>query len=320
MDTTTINKTFADDVKEGLRSEKKFLSSKYFYDATGDKLFQKIMNLPEYYLTRSEFAILDKYKEIILKPFIESKKKFNLVELGAGDGVKTRILIQHLYGHQIPFDYYPIDISGNVLRELKDSLENEFPDLPVYCIENTYRRALKEKKWDHTFPTLMIFLGSNMGNFLEPEALDLLSALADALDQNELLLVGYDLKKDPELILQAYNDSQGVTRDFNLNVLSRINRELGGNFDLQKFKHWPVYNPATGECKSYLVSTEKQTVSIHALEEIYTFEKAESIFTEVSKKYSLKELEKYAMTQGFEVMENFQDEHAYFTDSLWRKI
>lgn len=320
MDTTTFNQTFAEDVRAGLASEKKYLSSKYFYDAAGDKLFQKIMNLPEYYLTRAEFAILEKHKKSILRPFVESKRKFNLVELGAGDGIKTRILIRFLYENQVPFDYYPIDISGSMLRELKDSLQQEFPNLPVITIENTYRKALKEKVWNHDFPTLMIFLGSNMGNFLEPEAMEVLSSLSNALDHQEMLLVGFDLKKDPQLILRAYNDSQGVTRDFNLNVLTRINRELGGNFDLQKFKHWPVYNPESGECKSYLVSTEKQTVSIQALEEIYTFEKAESIFTEVSKKYSLGELEEYATAQGFDVMANFQDEHAYFTDSLWRKI
>ncbi|MEX2594015.1 MAG: L-histidine N(alpha)-methyltransferase [Anditalea sp.] len=319
MDTITFKKGFAADVKKGLCAENKFLSSRYFYDATGDKLFQKIMQLPEYYLTRAEFAILDQYKAAILQPVMERKERFNLVELGAGDGLKTKILIQYLYEHKLPFDYFPIDISGNVLKELKISLGKEFPQLPVHTIENTYTRALEEKKWNPDSPTLMVFLGSNMGNFLEEDALDLLTAFADALDKNEMLLAGFDLKKDPELILKAYNDSEGVTRDFNLNILSRINRELGGNFDTKRFKHWPVYNPASGECKSYLVSEEKQTVYIEALSQVFTFEKAEAIYTEVSKKYSLRELGKYAKTKGFEVMDNFLDERGYFTDSLWRK-
>lgn len=319
MDTTTYNTTFAEDVRKGLNAEQKYLSSKYFYDAKGDKLFQKIMNLPEYYLTRSEFAILEKYKETILKPFVDLSRKFNLVELGAGDGLKTRILLQHLYSQKVPFDYYPIDISGSVLRELQDSLQIEFPDLRVHGVENTYIKALKEKKWDQMHPTLMIFLGSNIGNFLEVEAMELMASLADALDHGEMLLVGFDLKKDPDLILQAYNDSQGITRDFNLNVLTRINRELGGDFDTMKFKHWPVYDPVSGECKSYLISNEKQRVTIAALDQEFIFQKAEPIFTEVSKKSSVREIEKYAEKNGFEVMANYMDDKACFTDSLWRK-
>src|SRR5690606_5487864 len=264
-------------VKEGMNAENKFLSSKYFYDAVGDKLFQKIMQLPDYYLTRAEFSILEQYKSSILRPWVKRKEKFNLVELGAGDGMKTKILIQHLYENQIPFDYYPIDISGNVLRELKKSINKEFSNLKVFPIENHYNEALHEKKWDRSFPTMMIFLGSNMGNFLEEEAMNLLASIASALEKNEMLLAGFDLKKDPELILRAYNDSSGVTRDFNLNVLSRINSELGGNFDLKKFKHWPVYDPVSGECKSYLVSSEKQSVEIAALQQTITLEKAEAI-------------------------------------------
>lgn len=320
MYTKTFNKTFAADVEKGLAAENKFLSSRYFYDAAGDKLFQKIMQLPEYYLTRAEFAILDQYKTSILLPIIERKVKFNLVELGAGDGLKTKVIIRYLYENNVPFDYFPVDISGSVLEELRLSLGKEFPQLSVHPIVSTYNRALEEKRWNPNSPTLMMFLGSNMGNFLEEEAFELLASLADALVKNEMLLAGFDLKKDPELILKAYNDSQGVTREFNLNILSRINRELGGNFNIKKFKHWPVYNPVSGECKSYLVSEENQTVRIEAIGQTYNFEKAEAIYTEVSKKYSLSELEKYAKVKGFEVMENFLDEREYFTDSLWRKV
>ena len=146
-----------------------------------------------------------------------------------------------------------------------------------------------------------------------------MSSIARALGRDELLLAGFDLKKDPEIILKAYNDSQNITRDFNLNLLARINRELGGNFNLDKFKHWPVYNPVSGQCKSFLISTEQQTVQVSALGEAFTFDKAEAIFTEVSKKYSLKELQSNARQMGFEIMNNFLDKQEYFTDSLWRK-
>lgn len=320
MKTTTVNKTFAADVEEGLSAENKFLSSKYFYDARGDSLFQQIMGLPEYYLTRSEFSVLEKYKADILHPFTEGKGRFNLVELGAGDGLKTKLLIRYLWERDIPFDYFPIDISGNALRELKNDLDMEFPKLSVNPIENTYAGALREKIWNRDNPTLMIFLGSNLGNFLEEDALKLLTALSDSLNKGEMLLAGFDLKKDPELILKAYNDSKGVTREFNLNLLTRINRELGGSFDINKFQHWPVYDPVKGECKSYLVSRENQVVDIEALGKSFRFERAEAIFTEVSKKYSLVELEKFGLSKGFEVIRHFTDENKYFSDTLWGKM
>ncbi len=319
MEITTSNKGFADEVKEGLSAPQKYLSSKYFYDATGDKLFQKIMRLPEYYLTRSEFDILDRYKQDILEPLVQKKERFNLIEMGAGDGLKTKILLKHLYENHIPFTYYPIDISDNVLDQLKTALKEEFPGLAVKTIQGTYHQALEAREWDRNHPTLMLFLGSNMGNFLKKEALGLLEELSNALRPDEMLLAGFDLKKDPEVILKAYNDSQGVTSDFNLNLLHRINRELGGDFNPSKFKHWPIYDPATGECKSFLVSMEKQEVKIDQLKAVFHFEAYEAIFTEVSKKYSLSELEKYAHDKGFEVKENFMDDNGYFTDSLWRK-
>ncbi|HLW20848.1 MAG TPA: L-histidine N(alpha)-methyltransferase [Cyclobacteriaceae bacterium] len=316
----TTNNAFADEVNAGLSAPKKYLSSKYFYDATGDELFQKIMRLPEYYLTRAEFDILDRYKQDILKPLVERNEQFNLIEMGAGDGLKTRILLRHLYQNQIPFTYYPIDISDNVLNQLQATLKEEFPGLPVKAIQGTYHEALEARAWDKQHPSLMLFLGSNMGNFLEGEALSLLDELSNALRPGEMLLAGFDLKKDPEVILNAYNDDQGVTSAFNLNLLQRINRELGGDFDASKFKHWPIYDPVSGECKSYLVSTEKQEVKISQIGAVFHFEAHEAIFTEVSKKYSLPELERYALAKRFEVEQNFLDDKKYFTDSMWRKM
>lgn len=316
---TQSNKAFAEEVKAGLSAPQKHLSSKYFYDAVGDRLFQKIMQLPEYYLTRAEFDILDRYKQDILAPMVERKEQFNLIEMGAGDGLKTRLLLSYLYEMGIPFTYYPIDISANALQQLREALTKEFPGLSVEPIQGTYHEALETKRWGMHHPSMMLFLGSNMGNFLEGEALGLLEAIAQVLRPEDMLLAGFDLKKDPAIILKAYNDSQGVTRDFNLNLLYRINRELGGDFDPWKFTHWPVYDPLDGECRSYLVSTEKQTVTIKALNASFQFDEYEAIFTEVSKKYSLSELEKYAHTKRFEVITNFKDERGYFTDSLWRK-
>jgi L-histidine Nalpha-methyltransferase len=318
--TTTYDRVFAEDVLHGLAAPLKTLSSKYFYDEKGDKLFQDIMALPEYYLTRTEYEILDSYKEDILKPYIRAGKPFNLVELGAGNGLKTKILIKHLCDNQHPFTYYPIDISGNVLKELKADLAEMCPGIEVKPITGTYRQSLKEKAWENGNRSLMLFLGSNYGNFLEADAKDLLDKISGSLMPEDGLLMGFDLKKDPQLILNAYNDSQGVTRAFNFNLLERINRELGGNFQLDSFKHWPVYDPVSGECRSYLVSLKDQTVHLDALQRSFHFHKAEPIFVEVSKKYGIQDIARLSKEKGFEVLNDFVDERGYFSDSLWRKV
>jgi len=310
---------FAKEVLEGLSAKNKHLSSKYFYDYRGDKLFQKIMQLPEYYLTRTEFSILEKYHATILEPVVKAGNTFNLVELGAGDGLKTKILINYLHHTETPFTYFPVDISGSVLKDLKEGLENDFSQINVEPIESNYYKALAEKSWQNGRQTLLLFLGANIGNFVWDEAKAMLSNVASSLKEGDMMLVGFDLKKDPELILNAYDDKQGVTRDFNLNILSRINKELGGDFDLSKFKHWPVYNPVSGECKSYLVSMEEQFVQVVALNQTFHFKKAEAIHTEISKKYDPEELCELAEECGFEVIFDFEDEHEFFTDSLWRK-
>lgn len=317
--TTTYDQTFATDIINGLLAPLKHLPSKYFYDEKGDKLFQEIMQLPEYYLTRTEFWILEKYKAEILKPFIERKQKFNLIELGAGNGYKTKILINYLYQNNVPFTYYPNDISGSVLNELKDALTKEFPDLEIHPLQGTYRATLKEKNWNRENPNLMLFLGSNYGNFLEEDSLDLMDYISSALNPEDGLLIGFDLKKDPQLILDAYNDSSGVTSKFNLNLLHRINRELDADFNVALFKHWPVYNPDSGECKSYLVSLEDQTVSIGALNRTFELKKAEPIYTEVSRKFSIDDIHGLGSKKGFKVLADFKDDKAYFSDSLFIK-
>ncbi|WP_200977154.1 L-histidine N(alpha)-methyltransferase [Echinicola sp. 20G] len=309
---------FARDVLVGLSGNNKFLSSKYFYDHKGDELFQKIMQLPEYYLTRKEFGILKEYHRYILERISDSTH-FNMVEMGAGDGLKTKILLEYLYNQRANFTYYPIDISGNVLKQLETSLNVSYPGIKVSPIVSNYKNALQDPLWNRKTKTLLLFLGANIGNFVWNDAVKVLRRIARSLQEGDMALIGFDLKKDPELILQAYDDSQGVTKDFNLNILIRINKELGGNFDLTKFKHWPVYNPVTGECRSYLVSLVEQEVSVEALEQRFRFKKAEAIHTEVSKKYDKDELLLLAEDSGFEVLENFEDGDGYFTDSLWRK-
>ena len=311
--------TFAQDVMLGLNSTPKTLPSKYFYDAKGDKLFQQIMALPEYYLTRKEYEILEGQHEQILKSILKIGKPFNLIELGAGDGLKTKILLRFLVNNEIDFIYYPVDFSGSVLEELEQSLAEEMPNLEVNPIQSTYRESLKNQEWENGRPNLILFLGANLGNFGVEEAKNIIDHLRVGTRKGDQVLLGFDLKKNPNIILDAYNDEQGVTREFNMNLLDRINKELDADFDRNSFVHWPTYDPVSGECRSYLVSLKSQAVSIGALNQTFEFEAFESIFTEISKKYSLSEISHLASLGGFEVNQNFLDSDGYFADVLWEK-
>jgi len=312
--------TFAQDVMLGLSSNPKTLPSKYFYDSKGDKLFQKIMKLPDYYLTRKEFEIFEKQYKEILEPVLNLGQSFNLVELGAGDGLKTKILLRHLLRENADFEYFPIDFSNSVLDELKESISHEFPNLKVTCIVDTYRGSLIKRSWANGKPSLILFLGSNLGNFSLKEANDILDHLRIGASHNDFVLIGIDLKKDPIIILNAYHDSEGITRDFNLNLLIRINEELNGDIDIDTFTHWPTYDPVSGECRSYLISMIEQTINIKELDQSFYFEAFEPIFTEISKKYSLLEVQKLAENGGFNNIKNFTDDENYFADVLWKRI
>jgi len=307
---------FAIDVDKGLSSNPKYLHSKYFYDKKGDKIFQKIMSLDEYYLTGSEFEILEKYKDPLLQHIISGTKNFELVEFGAGDGLKTKILLGYFLDRQVTFKYLPIDISKNALNGLMQDLDATYPTLDGHAINDDYFRALHNLRGDQIRKVVM-FLGSNIGNFTPTKALEFLQNMHKELNSGDYLLIGIDLKKDPEIILRAYNDSQGVTKQFNLNLLERINEELGANFDLNNFHHAPRYDPDRGAALSYLVSAKDQTIDIAAIGKSFEFRKYEKIATEISQKYSIPEIEALATSAGFEVVEHFLDSRGYFVDTLW---
>ena len=310
---------FLNHVREGLSDNPKHLSSRFFYDKKGDKLFQEIMNLDAYYLTRSEHEILTSYKQEILEELDHGEGPLQLVEFGAGDGYKTKVLLKHFLAQGADFKYLPVDISVNALELLMQDLDDEFPQLNGQSINNEYFAALNSLKGIH-LPVAVLFLGSNIGNFRFDEAIRFLSDMANSMEKNDRAMIGFDLKKDPEVIKRAYNDEEGVTRDFNLNLLVRINRELDGEFDLERFSHDPEYDEETGEARSYLKSEEDQDVYIGALNTSIHFEKGERIFTEVSKKYDLNEIEALARESGFEIAENFFDSKNYFVDSVWRRL
>jgi len=314
----TVNKAFAEDVRRGLTHEPKHLLSRYFYDAAGDVIFQKIMNLPEYYPTRCELEIFQTHWQAILQQ--TGGAPFDLIELGAGDGLKTRVLLQHFLEGAVDFRYLPIDISKHVLVELEQALHEQWPRLSIVPVEGEYFAALQEIDRLSDRRKLVLFLGSNIGNMNQEKAANFLLQLRQKLQPGDMLLIGFDLKKDPSVILAAYNDSAGVTKDFNLNLLRRMNRELGANFDLSAFRHWPNYNPLNGEVKSYLVGEKQQTVHFEALALEVPFQKWEAIDMELSKKYDRTEIEWLAQGAGFEVQQWFFDEKEYFADVLFRVL
>jgi dimethylhistidine N-methyltransferase len=316
MDTSDPNSLFAADVRQGLSQQPKRLPSKYFYDAEGSQLFQAIMNMPEYYLTDCELEIFEQQKGAILQAI--GWQQFQVLELGAGDGAKTKVLLRHFLESGRDFRYRPIDISGSALEGLAASWRAELPQLEVAPLQGDYFRVLHELRGQGGAPKLVLFLGANIGNYDLPHARQFLAAIAAELAPGDLLLIGFDLKKDPALILDAYNDPAGITAAFNLNLLARINRELGGAFVLEQFRHWQTYTPTTGETRSYLVSLKEQEVPIAALERSFHFAAWEALEVELSLKYSLPEVEALAQSAGYALAGQFLDRRKYFVDSLWR--
>ncbi|MGO4912842.1 L-histidine N(alpha)-methyltransferase [Leeuwenhoekiella sp. W20_SRS_FM14] len=314
----TFKNTFEEEVYEGLTAFPKYLSSKWFYDMKGDKLFQKIMALPEYYLTECERSIIEENKADIAQLFSDNTG-FDLVELGAGDGKKTKILLQELVNSKLNFTYRPIDISQNVLDELEEDVLKRWPKLDIITEQGTYfniLNKLSEQQKDRKM--VIVVLGSNIGNLSHQYAVEFLTTIRKSMQPDDLLFMGFDQKKNPEVILKAYNDSQGVTESFNKNLLTRINKEMDANFEIDNFKHWPVYDPESGTTKSFLVSTKDQTVTIQKLNLDIHFSAWESIHTEISQKYDDDIVNWLAQEAGLSVEKQYTDHQNYFTDYIFR--
>ena len=315
-----MTNTFAKDVLKGLTSTPKYLSSKYFYNDEGSRIFQQIMRMPEYYLTDCELEIFETHKDAMLKSFTENATRFELLELGAGDGLKTKILLKHFLSKAIDFKYAPIDISKEAVKTLINDLKKELPAVKTEGLVGDYFDLISNIGVNGYAKKVILFLGSNIGNFDEPTALHFLNQLRSAMNPQDQLLIGFDLKKDPQLILNAYNDPHGHTAAFNLNLLQRINDELRADFNLTNFAHREEYNPETGIAKSFLISLKKQQVTINETETTIRFEKDEKIFMEMSQKYDLQMINNLATKSGFKVETNFFDLREYFVNSLWQVI
>lgn len=306
--------SFINDVIWGLSDPQKHLPSKYFYDEKGSRIFQEIMQMEEYYLPKCEMEILNKQSQKIAYEI--SHEEFDVIELGAGDGSKTMIFLEAVLQTNKKITYIPMDISSDILEVNRKHIEEKLPDLNVEPLAGDYFNTIKTLA-SKSKPRLVMFIGSNIGNFPGEKAIEFIRFVNDYLDPGDYFLMGVDLKKNPHVIRAAYNDKGGVTKRFNLNLLERINRELGGDFNLKSFEHYGVYNPLDGAALSFLVSMQDQDV--HIADHTFHFDKYETIHTEVSQKYSLKDLDQLAVRTGFIWDKHFLDSLGYYSLSLFRK-
>lgn len=309
-------RAFALDVLNGLSETPKRLSSRWIYDEHGSELFSRICDIPEYYPTRCEAEILRNHTvDILRRAGVEA---LDIVDLGAGDGRKTNIVLEAALKQVKDVRYVPIDISETAMATLVTTTAAKFPALKFGGIVAEYFDGLHWLSHGDDRRNLVLFLGSNIGNFNKAQARVFLRQLWEALNNGDQVLIGFDLKKDIELLLAAYNDSQGVTAAFNKNLLKRINRELGGDFDMSAFRHYATYDVFSGAVESYIVSLKQQTVAIRDLQSTFEFDEWEPIHTEYSYKYLQKDITELASKTGFKIIEQYYDNNGWFTDSLWQ--
>lgn len=317
---TVFENDIARDVLNGLTATPKYLLPKYFYDDKGSRIFTDITAMPEYYLTRCEKEILTSQKEALTKEFIKGNPQhIELIELGSGDGQKTKVLLRHMLLRDVSFSYIPIDISTDANKKLVAGLNAEMPDLNVNARTGDYFQIMKSLNGHPGIRRIVLFLGSNIGNFSSEEQNHFLGQFSSFLKKGDKVLMGFDLKKSPAVIVKAYNDPHGLTRSFNINLLLRLNRELGADFDPDYFDHHVTYDPITGAAKSFLVSTITQSIYFKKLKLTFHFKQWEPIFMEASYKFDLASISTLARNFGFEVEDNFFDRKKYFVDSLWIK-
>ena len=311
---------FKKDIAEGLTKSPKRIPSKYFYDDIGGALFVKIMNMPEYYPTNAEFEIFNQKSDDMIKVVdLKTKPFFELIELGPGDGTKTKELIRSLLDQKFDFEYLPVDISSASLHQLETSLNQEFPSLVVKKKHGDYFNILETLK-DNNLPKVILFLGSNIGNLTDDKSALFIDQIGSNLKSGDTFILGVDLVKSADLVIPAYDDPHGITRDFNLNLLTRINKELGGQFDLSNFKHLATYTSEEGIARSFLVSLIEQEVIIEGIGKTIRFEKGEKIQTEISRKYNDRILKNILEKTDFKIVDKFTDNQGYFADYILHRL
>lgn len=306
--------SFESDVRRGLSAHPKHLFPKYFYDELGSRLFEAICLLPEYYLTRAENEIFERYAREIASA-IDGHKR--LLEMGSGSASKTRLIIGALLERQNDLLYIPVDISASALETSSRVLLQSYPGLRIKAYASEYYDALAALAREPKQRTLALFLGSNIGNFDADEARRFLLALRDVLQTGDALLLGADLKKEKHLLEAAYDDALRVTAAFNLNLLARINREMDADFNLRAFAHRAVYDEEKGRINVYIESLSEQSVLIRKLDMNVRFSAGERVHTENSHKYDMEGLKELAGATGFELARTWLDQHERFSSNLF---
>ena len=312
---TKIEKSFAEEISYSLSQNSKFISPKFFYDRKGSDLFESICSLPEYYPTKTEISILKKLKHELSSYLDEN---MNLVELGSGASVKTRLILDIFTTLQAKTEYFPIDIS-EILTESSEQLLKDYGTLHITGIIDTYEGGLEFLKNYDNKKNLIIFLGSSFGNFAPDDGKLFLDKIFSTMNSGDLFLIGLDLVKDKNILESAYDDSKGTTAKFNLNVLSRINDELDADFDLDNFSHYSIYNESDQRIEMNLKSLVQQSVIIAKSNLSLNFNKDELIHTEYSHKYNVSQIKKLLIDVGFTIKNIWLDDKKYFSLTLVSK-
>jgi dimethylhistidine N-methyltransferase len=295
-------------VVEGLSQCPKVLPPRFFYDDYGSLLFEQICQLPEYYPTRTETAILKTCAPDIAR----TTGACELVELGSGSSTKTRILLDAYDQQQLPLRYMPIDVSAGILEESAKELLHDYPNLKVFGLASTYQLAL-QRLMPSSLPARMIaIIGSTLGNLNPSECDRFLHQIATALERGDYFLLGIDLQKPKPILEAAYNDSQGVTAAFNLNMLRHLNRRFNGNFALEQFEHLAFYSEALDQIEMHLRSRIPQTVRLEALDLTVDFEAGETIHSEISRKFDLAQMQTVLASHGLTTMQTWTDDNQWF--------
>lgn len=315
--------SFSENVRLGLGASPKFLSSKYIYDDNGTSLFERIMRLDEYYPTRCEKEILVEQSKKLVSLLQGSAHCVQLVELGPGNGEKIYTLLTELSLKCQTLRYYPIDVSSKAISLLVENIANHssiFAKQLINPIVGDYIEGLAQISREPGTPVAILLLGGNIGNFNPDERIDFLTQIGQRLLKGDKICIGFDLVKSFKTIQKAYDDAQGVTAAFNKNLLERINKELGGNFDLDAFEFYATYDPFEQVVQSFLVSSFDQEVAIESLGTKYSFKRGEFIHTENSYKFTTNQIQALAESTGFKVLEFLFDSQDWFTDVVWEKL
>lgn len=308
---------FARDVRAGLSDRPKHLSPMFFYDEAGSRLFEDITRAPEYYISRVERSILERYADELAGLLASSS---TIVELGSGSSAKTRVILRALLARRPFLRYVAVDISRAALLEAAPALLEEFPGLSMTAVVGDYAAALAWLSTQRTGPRkAVLYLGSSMGNFPPEQARELMGLIAAGLDEGDRLVLGADLRKPASVVERAYNDAGGVTARFNLNLLRRINDELGGRFDPAAFRHLAFYNERAGRIEMHLESRREQDVPVNALREAFHFDRGETIHTEDSYKYDLAQLDALASGAGLRRARLWLDERRWFSVNAFQR-